>query len=289
VRRRSGLVEEKDRFHAVSAGLLVPPALVVLDEPLPSLQLCAVRCAASGVSPGNPKGKGGAMNSEGKKLQKELAGYLREKDRAALALLRARIKVARIDRGSMLRAARVSCRTARAELVERQRDERRTFVDRQRGERIAERSACAAGKDSARLTGGELEARARAEAKDAKTLQRQVRDADRRTAKTRSTARERGQEDDDAVRGNLPPELRPVFDKVRKTIKASGKRSRTEAFLDWAEENPEEILAVQQATADRELKELLKQQREQGRTVRDARRYKLPPEELSKLLAEVPF
>lgn len=154
---------------------------------------------------------------------------------------------------------------------------------------LAERSACAAGKDSARRTGGELEGRARTEAKDAKTLQRQVRDADRRSVKARSTARERGQEDDDAVRSNLPPELRPVFDKVRRSIKASGKRSRTEAFLDWAEENPDEILSVQQATADRELKALLKQQREQGRTVRDARRYKLPPEELAKLLEAVPF
>jgi dihydroorotate dehydrogenase len=85
------------------------------------------------------------------------------------------------------------------------------------------------------------------------------------------------------------PELRAVFDKVRRTIKGTAKKSRTEAFLDWAEENPEEILAVQQVDADRELKQLLKQQREQGRTVRDARRYKLPPEELAKLLEGVPF
>ena len=229
------------------------------------------------------------MNTEGKKLQKELAGYLREKDRAALALLRARIKVARNDRLLMLRAARSSCAMARSQLQAQQRGEREAFVQRQRAERVAERATCSTGKDSAKLTGRQREARALAEAKEAAELQRQVRAADRRGVKARSTARERGQEDDDAVRSNLPPELRPVFDTVRKKIKASGKRSRTEAFLDWAEENPEEILAVQQATADRELKAMLKEQREQGRTVRDARRYKLPPAELEKLLAEVPF
>ncbi len=129
----------------------------------------------------------------------------------------------------------------------------------------------------------------RKELAEAKKLQREINAADRRNVARRSTARERGQEDDAAVRGNLPPELRPVFDRVRRTIKATGKKTRTEAFLDWAEENPEEILAVQQEKADRELKELLKQQREQGRTVRDARRYKLPPDELAKLLEAVPF
>lgn len=230
------------------------------------------------------------MNTEGKKLQKELAGYLRDKDRAALALLRARIKVARTDRLLGLRAARSSCAMARSQLQAQQRGEREQFVQRQRGERLAERAACSAGKDTARSRGKELESLSRSELASAKAQLR----VERRTSalgagKVRSTARERAQEDDDAVRGNLPPELRPVFDKVRRHIKPSGKKSRTEAFLDWAEENPEEILAVQQADADRELKQLLKLQREQGRTVRDARRYKLPPEELAKLLEGVPF
>lgn len=226
------------------------------------------------------------MNTEGKKLQKELAGYLKEKDRAELALLRARIKVARVDRVQMLRGARQSCRTARAELVERQKGERASFVDRQRGERIAERTACASGKDKAKVGGRGLELAARRELAEARVVSRALVKA---SGKARSSARERGQEDDAAVRSNLPRELVPVFDKVKRHIKANAKKSRTEAFLDWAEENPDEILAVQQAEADKELKTLLRQQREHGRTVRDARRYKLPPEELAKLLEAVPF
>lgn len=229
------------------------------------------------------------MNTEGKKLRQELAGYLRDKDRADVALLRAKIKVARVERVRMLRAARASCRTARAELVERQGSEREAFVARQRGERLAERAACSAGKDKARTGGRGLEQQSRRDLAEEKKLQREVSAADKRLSSRRSTTRERAQEDDDAVRSNLPPELRPVFDKVRRRIKATGKKSRTEAFLDWAEENPEEILIVQQQASDRELKHLLKQQRELGRTVRDVRRYKLPTEELAKLLEGVPF
>jgi hypothetical protein len=72
----------------------------------------------------------------------------------------------------------------------------------------------------------------------------------RRAAKPRvqrSTVRERKQEDDDSVRNNLPRELIPVFDKHRRSIKGSTRRSRTEEFLQWAEENPDEVIAIQQA------------------------------------------
>ena len=140
------------------------------------------------------------MSADRRKLQKELAQHLREKDSAALSLLRAQIKSARVER-----------------------------------------------------------------------------------------RHERTQEDDDAVRSNLPPELVPVFERHRRAFKGSAKRSRTEAFLEWAEENPDEILAVQQAEADKGLRNLLKQQREFGRTVRNARRYKQTPEELAQILAAVPF
>ena len=81
----------------------------------------------------------------------------------------------------------------------------------------------------------------------------------------------------------------PVFDKHRKSFKGSARRSRTEQFLEWAEENPDEVLVVQQAEADRALKELLKQERELGRSVRSTARYKQSPSDLAKLLAHVPF
>jgi hypothetical protein len=47
-----------------------------------------------------------------------------------------------------------------------------------------------------------------------------------------------------------------------------------EQFFEWAEESPDEVLAVQQAEADRGLKELLRQERDLGRSVRTAGRYR---------------
>jgi mRNA-degrading endonuclease toxin of MazEF toxin-antitoxin module len=231
------------------------------------------------------------MTNDRKKLQRELAEHLREKDRAALGLLRAQIKHARVERKSMLRVARQSCHTARAELKARQAVQRSEFVQAQRFERVLERTTCATGKENAKAKGLELELGAKRTLKDEAALQRQVRRAGKAApaARIRTTARERSQEDDDAVRSNLPPELVPVFDKVSRKIKGSPKRTRTEAFLDWAEENPDEIIAVQQSVADKALREMLKQQRELGRTVRSTTRYKQTPEELAELLASVPF
>lgn len=228
------------------------------------------------------------MNADRKKLQRELAEHLREKDRAALGLLRAQIKHARVERIGMLRIARQSCRTAREQLKERQAVQRAEFVQTQRAERVLERSLCSSGKEHAKAKGLELELGARRTLKEERAFQRQVARAGK-APKARATALERSQEDDDAVRANLPPELVPVFEKMSRKIKGTPKRTRTEAFLDWAEENPDEILAVQQAVADKALREMLKQQRELGRTVRSTTRYKQTPEELAKLLAGVPF
>lgn len=229
------------------------------------------------------------MTGERKRLQQELAGYLREKDAAQLRLLRARINAARVERRTMVHGARMQCREARAALRDRQKLERAAVTQRHQLERVEERTACATGRSRARARGLEREALAAHEYRDARVLVRQVKNADRRNVHQRSTKRERSQEDDDRVRSNLPAELVPVFDRVSKRIRGSAKRSRTEAFLEWAEENPDEILAVQQAKADAELRALLKEQREHGRAMRKAGRYKQSPEELRELLAAVPF
>lgn len=233
--------------------------------------------------------KGARVSGERKQLQSELAGYLRDQDKAKLRLLRAQINAARVDRRTMVHGARLQCREARETLRDRQKLERESVTHRHQLERVEERTACATGKSRAKAKGLEREASARGEYSEARTLVRQVRNADKRNVTQRSTKRERSQEDDDRVRSNLPAELVPVFDKVAKRIKGSAKRTRTEAFLEWAEENPDEILAVQQAEADAALRALLKEQREHGRTMRKAGRYKLSPEELRRELAAVPF
>lgn len=223
-----------------------------------------------------------------KRLQRELAEHLREKDSAALQLLRAKISAARVDRRHRLHAARQSCRGALLALRERQKEERHRLTLDHRAERERGRVTCNTGKQQAREEGVVLEQQAQSQYNDERTFQRQIRRATK-PRKERSTIRERKQEDDDAVRANLPADLLPVFEKHRRAIKDSARRSRTEAFLQWAEENPDEVVAIQQAEADRALKELIKQQHELERTVRQPKRYRRTPEELARLLSDVPF
>lgn len=229
-----------------------------------------------------------AVSENRKRLQRELAEHLREKDRAALGLLRAKIVAARVERRHRLSAARQTCRGALVALRERQREERHQLTLMHRAQREQGRATCNEGKQRARDEGTALEQQAAAEYREERTFQRQMRRATKPRVE-RSTVRERKQEDDDAVRNNLPAELVPVFDKHRRSIKGSARRSRTEAFLEWAAENPDEVLLVQQAEADKALHELLKQERDMGRSMRNARRYQQSPEELARLLADVPF
>lgn len=228
------------------------------------------------------------MVSERKKLQRELAEHLREKDTAALRLLRAQIGAARVERRSRLIRARMQCRTARESLKERQAAERARLLTEHRDQRAKGKTVCELGKEQAKREGLALEHGAKRTLKEERIYQRRIREAGK-PVKVRATARELEQEDDDRVRSNLPPELVPVFEAVRKKIKGSARRTRTEAFLEWAEENPEEILAVQETQAEQYLRGLLKQQRELGRNVRKAGRYKQTPEELEQLLSAVPF
>lgn len=231
------------------------------------------------------------MAGERKKLQRDLAQHLRKKDRATLADLRARIELAQVNRRAMLSTARMRCSTARVELRDRQRAERERLRDAQRAQRGAGKVACAVGREEAREVGRLEQAAAAKALRDERRLQREVRAADKRASLVRSTKRERAQEDDDAVRANLPPDLVPVFDQVKKKIKGSPRKSRTEAFLQWAEENPGEIVAVQQADADAYLAKLLQQEKEHHRAMRKTSRYRQSAEALARELerAAVPF
>lgn len=59
-------------------------------------------------------------------------------------------------------------------------------------------------------------------------------------------------ESDDEVRQNIPPELLPTFEVVKRSIKAHDRKSRTEAFLEWVEAHPSEIVYVEPSDEDYE-------------------------------------
>jgi hypothetical protein len=74
---------------------------------------------------------------------------------------------------------------------------------------------------------------------------------------------------------------------VKRGIKASPRMSRTEAFLHYAEENPDDVLAAVDDKTDALIRELEAQHRDARRSLRQAppRRSTYTPEQL----AEVPF
>jgi hypothetical protein len=229
-----------------------------------------------------------AVSADRRKLQREIAADLRQKDRDSLAALRAKIDAAKAQRRQMVRAAREACGIALLSVRERQAAERRRLTIEHQTERERGRIACATGKTEAKTQGHELEHAAQRTLREERIFQSQIRRAGKKPSE-RSTARERAQEDDDAVRNNLPAELIPVFDKHRRSFKGSARRSRTEQFLEWAQENPDEVLAVQQADADKAFKDLLRQERELLRAMRPSAHRKRPRDELKRLLADVPF
>lgn len=70
------------------------------------------------------------------------------------------------------------------------------------------------------------------------------------------------------MRGNIPADLVPLFERVKRQIKGSDRESRTEAFLHYAEENPDEVLAIIEERAQRELARLEREHVKEARSLR---------------------
>jgi hypothetical protein len=98
---------------------------------------------------------------------------------------------------------------------------------------------------------------------------------------------ERRSESDDEVRSNLPPNLVPLFERVKRGIKPTPRMTRTEAFLHYAEENADEAFDVLEEGALGMLRQFEQKEREAPRALRRGpmRRPRYTPEQL----AEVPF
>jgi hypothetical protein len=95
----------------------------------------------------------------------------------------------------------------------------------------------------------------------------------------RATGKTLAQESDDEVRANIAPELAALFERVKGQIKASDRWTRTEAFLHYAEEHPDEQLEAIEHETDKRLRELEQKEREASRAVTPSKK-----EVLSKLV-----
>jgi hypothetical protein len=185
------------------------------------------------------------MALDKKKLKREIQRAQREKFKVRLGELRELIKAARVAKREAVRSIRIDCARARVEA----------------------RLSCQARAEQAKHAGAVVINERQRELDEERGFERKMQRHEK-PSRLRSTAGERRAESDDEVRSNLHPTMVPVFDHVRRHIKASPRMSRTEAFLHWAEENPDEVIGLMQHDADRYLNQLLA---EQARVEKQAR------------------
>jgi hypothetical protein len=181
-------------------------------------------------------------------LRREILKVQREQFKTRLGELRGLIAAARVAKQEAIKAVRVDCAA----------------------KRIAAREQCALRALEEKQRGSAKVARGRAKLKEEQSFNRKIETAGR-APRARSTSRERAQESDDSVRSNLPADMIKVFDAVRKHIKGGPRKTRTEAFFEWAHENPEEVWSVLQHQADRDLAKLLAEQEQTTKAYKRAR------------------
>lgn len=206
--------------------------------------------------------------------------WLRERAAKELDEVKSALAGARRRRKLALQRARLACRKARLsvrEQIKAYRSEELKRINRHAAEmRNAARAQCQARKHRIQSAGARALERKVAELRAEQELQRRLSRAARVSKRLRNTARERLQESDDAVRSNLPHELRGVFERVKRHIKGNRRRTRTEEFLEWAQEHPEDVLEYQGDETDREVRRLIAEheaaERRLAKTSRAARR-----------------
>lgn len=189
-------------------------------------------------------------------LERAIARDLKSRDRGKLAALRERLRVARVARRREFQAARAACRARRALPTVR------ALAAALRRDKAYARKACAVDWEAARAL-KDVEARRRAELVAEKKEQRALRRIERLHAQKKprpGVARASRGESDDEVRGNIPPELVALFERVKRSIRGDARKSRTEAFLEYAEAHPDEEWDALEGAVDREIREMERRQ-----------------------------
>lgn len=202
-------------------------------------------------------------------VARDAARARRTELRAILAALRTSIRAARGARRDALERARAVCRQERARVRENVKALR---VELLRGLRATLAAARAKAHDhckgqfaaAARIQ-DQLE-RDRAHLRSELQYRAELRRIEAGNRKQRLEARGKGAraherlvESDDQVVSNIPAELVPLWERVKGRMKDRPKKTRTEAFLEYAESHADEILRASEHEADRRLEELLEE------------------------------
>ena len=250
---------------------------------------------------------GGLSRAQAAKQRRELLAEIkrdqRAKDRRKLTDIRTAIAAVITGRKEARARAVDVCRAERVNVRDRIKAARTEALALVRAmaekERSDARTACAARKLDITSSGRSAEQKKRAELAETMALQAEIRRIDARIAKkdrTRTSAKERREESDDEVRRNLPPDLLALFERVKRSIKGGPRISRTESFLQFAEEHPDEVVNAIEGLSDRELARLQAEERRiyaeleppRAKPPRKAKRAAIAPDPVT-YVVEVPF
>lgn len=214
------------------------------------------------------------------------AKNMREHDREARAALRRLVRdIKQAIRDRKVQAKREGrasidrCKADRLTLAERIKaakiQVRQALKEQIAAERQAARNECALRKERIKSLGMSevdtkraLLAAARYDVQAEKIANRNVNA--RLKGQHKSSYAERVAEARDAVEKNIPPELISAYRKRRNTYTGGGLKSATEGFMEWSatSEGKREIMGEAQKRADREVAQLIKQQRDAERELR---------------------
>jgi hypothetical protein len=215
-----------------------------------------------------------------KQTRREMERDLKIRERAKLATLREHIQHAKRWRAARMPQIRAICRAgkkAARELAKVARARLRAELKIASANaalqiRNQARIACEARKDKVRAKAADSVARALAVFGEERAYQQQLHRLEKPVKlgpKRRVTTRaEYVRESDDEVRGNIPAELVPVFDKMRHKFKDEPRRTRTEAFMEWAHDHPADVRVIVDAEIEASIAELIAAEQEQRAAMR---------------------
>lgn len=165
-------------------------------------------------------------------------------------------------RREVLAAVRGGCQRSRARLREWVRNRRAAAREALNAEidtlRARERARCAKRREFVKASSGTAAAKRRAalaEQRETHAIERRA-ELLRKKREGKLTRAEARGESDDEVRQNLEADMVPIFDVVRRQVHARPGRSRTEAFLEWAEGHESEIWEIRDRQAAAQLRAL---------------------------------
>ncbi len=233
-------------------------------------------------------------------IQRDINRDLKMKERAKLLATRQKLRDAHAHKKERMKELVERCRSERLTIRARLKEMRARILqelhDTARLERQAARDACLLRKGDGKTTCATAIACARRDYLAEKTYQQDMRRIERanrerhRAARVHRSRAERRSESDDEVRQNISAELVALFERVKRSIKAMPRMSRTEVFLKYAEENPHEVFAVIEDKTERLIRDL---ERKHAEAVRQARPRKASASRsrytASELSSAVPF